>query len=113
MPFDVQISLQKLLTGLIVVIVPLSIVGLYLTSNADKNLEQTIGMQFRTVALANAATTVQFIGDRIIDVRAIAGDPTIVDAVKASERQYLGMGEDAIAARTQKVEGQWDTPNAD
>jgi hypothetical protein len=27
MPFDIQISLQKLLTGLIVVIVPLSIVG--------------------------------------------------------------------------------------
>ena len=113
MPFDVQISLQKLLTGLIIVIVPLSVVGLYLTSNADKNLEQTIGMQFRTVALTDAATTAQFIGDRIIDVSAIADDPAIVDAVKASDRQYLGMGEEAIAARVQKIEGQWDTPNAD
>jgi hypothetical protein len=97
MPFDVQISLQKLLTGLIIVIVPLSIAGLYLASKADKNLEQTIGMQFRTVALTDAATTAQFIGDRIIDVSAIAGDPAIVDAVKPSDRQYPGVDEEAIA----------------
>ena len=113
MPFDVQISLQKLLTGLIVVIVPLSIVGLYLTSNADKNLEQTVGMQFRTVAQTDAAATAQFIGDRVIDVSAIAGDTAIVDAVKASDRQYTGVGEEATAARLQRIEGQWDTPNAD
>ena len=114
MPFDVQISLQKLLTGLIVIIVPLSIVGLYLTSSADKNLEQTVGMQFRTVALTDAAATAQFIGDRIIDVSAIAGDTAIVDAVKASDRQYTGLGgEEATAARLQRIEGQWETPNAD
>jgi hypothetical protein len=40
MPYDIKISLQKLLTGLIVVIVPLSVVGLYLTSNADSNLQK-------------------------------------------------------------------------
>jgi hypothetical protein len=113
MPFDVQISLQKLLTGLIVVIVPLSIVGLYLTSNADKNLEQTVGMQFRMVALTDAAATAQFIGDRINDVSAIAGDIAIADLVKASDRQYTGVGEEATAARLQRIEGQWDTPNTD
>ena len=113
MPFDVQISLQKLLTGLIVVIVPLSIVGLYLTSNADKGLEQTIGMQFRTIALTDAAATSQFIGDRILDVSAIAGNPTIVDAVKAANHQYAGMSEEAITVRNQRIEGEWDTPNAD
>lgn len=113
MPFYVQISLQKLLTGLIIVIVPLSIVGLYLTSNADSNLQQSIGMHFRTMALTDAAATSQFISDRILDVSAIAVEPRIVDAVKAANRQYAGMGEDATAARIQKVEGQWDTPESD
>jgi hypothetical protein len=32
MPFDVKISSQKLLTALVGLIVPLTIVGLYLTS---------------------------------------------------------------------------------
>ena len=113
MPFDIQISLQKLLTGLIVVIVPLSVVGLYLTSDADSSLQQTVGMHFKTLAQTDAAATSQFIRDRIIDVSAIAGDPNILDAVKAANRQYGGMDEQAIAARIQKIEGQWDTPNAD
>jgi hypothetical protein len=113
MPFDIQISLQKLLTGLIVVIVPLSVVGLYLTANADSSLQQTVGMHFRTIALTDAAAASQFIRDRIIEVSAIAGEPNIVDAVKAANRQYGGIGEEAITARIQKIEGQWDTPNAD
>ena len=42
MPFDtleIRISLQKLLIGLILVNVPLSIVGLYMTSEAGTSLE--------------------------------------------------------------------------
>jgi len=113
MPFDIQISLQKLLTGLIVVIVPLSVVGLYLTSNADSSLQQTVGMHFRIVAQTDAAAASQFIRDRIIDVSAIAVDPNTVDVVRAANRQYGGMGEEAIAARMQKIEGQWATPNTD
>ncbi len=113
MPFDIQISLQKLLTGLIVVIVPLSVVGLYLTSNADSSLQQTVGMHFRIIAQTDAAAASQFIRDRIIDVSAIAGDPNIVDAVTAANRAYGGISEEAIAARIQKIEGQWATPNTD
>jgi hypothetical protein len=113
MPYDIQISLQKLLTGLIVVIVPLSVVGLYLTSNADSNLQQTVGMHFRTIAQTDSAATSQFVRDRIIDVSAIAGEPSIVDAVTAANRTYAGIGGEAITARIQKIEGQWDTPNAD
>ena len=113
MPFDIQISLQKLLTGLIVVIVPLSVVGLYLTSNTDSSLQQTVGMHFRIIAQTDAAVASQFIRDRIIDVSAIGGDPDIVDAVTAANRAYGGISEEAIAARIQKIEGQWATPNTD
>jgi hypothetical protein len=70
-------------------------------------------MHFRTIAQTDAAATSQFIRDRIIDVSAIAGDPNIVDAVTAANRTYAGMGEEAIAARMQKIEGQWATPNSD
>jgi hypothetical protein len=43
MPFDIQIPLQKPLRGLIWVIVPPSIVGLYLTSNSDSRLNRGLG----------------------------------------------------------------------
>ena len=111
MPFDVQISLQKLLSGLIVVIVPLSIVGLYLTSNSDTSLQQTVGAYFKTIAQADSALASQFINDRLVDVNAVAAETSIVDAITMANRSDEHMGDDAIAARIQKVERGWDTPD--
>ncbi len=95
MPFDIQISLQKFLTGLIVVIVPLSVVGLYLTSNADSSLQQTVGMHFRIIAQTDAAAASQFIRDRIIDVSAIAVDDR--GAVGYPKLRFPCEGYDVIA----------------
>ena len=60
MPFDtleIRISLQKLLIGLILVIVPLSLIGLYLTSEAGTSQEQTTGAHFRSIAQAAVSYT--------------------------------------------------------
>src|SRR5262249_34378695 len=43
-PLEIRISLQKLLTGLILIIVPLSVVGLYLTFESQTSLQGEIGM---------------------------------------------------------------------
>ena len=83
MPFDaleIRVSLQKLLIGLILVIVPLSFVGLYLTSESDTALEQTLGIHFRTIAQTEGAATAQFINDRTLDVAALAVNPASVEA---------------------------------
>src|SRR5260370_10694661 len=109
MPFDIQISLQKLLTGLVVVIVPLSVVGLYLTANADSSLQQTVGMHFRTIAQTDAAAASQFIRDRIVDVSSIAVEPNIVNAVTAAHRQYGGNTDQAITYPIQAHEAKEDT----
>ena len=60
MPFDtleIRISLQKLLIGLVLIIVPLSVVGLYLTSEAETSLKQTIGAHFRSIAQTEGTAT--------------------------------------------------------
>jgi hypothetical protein len=112
-PFDVQVSLQKLLTGLIVVIVPLSIVGLYLTSNSDTNLQQIVGASFKTIAQADSALASQFFSDRLGNVSAVAAERSIVEAIAAGNRYHEHMGEEATAVRIQKVEHEWDTPEGD
>src|SRR4029077_4308538 len=112
-PFDVQISLQKLLTGLIVVIVPLSMIGLYLTSNSDTNLQQNLGAHFRTIAQADSALAAQFFGDLLGNVNAIAADRGTADAIAAANRPYGHMSAAVIAGRIQDVQRAWDTPEAD
>lgn len=113
MPFDVQISLQRLLTALIVVIVPLTIVGLYLTSSSDTRLQQNVGAHFKTIAQADSALASQFFSDRLGSVRAITAERSIVDAITAADRSHERLGENAITARIQKVEQEWDTPRGD
>jgi len=116
MPFDtmeIRFSLQKLLIGLILVIVPLSVVGLYLTSEADTALEQTIGSHFRSIAQTEGTATSQFINDRVLDVAVLARNPAMVDAITAAQRSRQGLDDAAITARVEKIESTWETPQPD
>jgi hypothetical protein len=116
MPFDtleIRISLQKLLIGLILVIVPLSFVGLYLTSEADTSLEQTTGAHLKGMAQTQGATASQFINDRVLDVAALARSPVVVDAITAAQRSHKGLDDAVITARVGKIESTWETPQVD
>jgi hypothetical protein len=110
---DIKISLSRLLTGLIVVIVPLSVFGLYLTSNSDTNLRQAVGIHLKAFAQTDAVVTSQFISDRVVDVRALAEEPAVLDAIETANRSYEHMSNEVITARIEKVEQQWDTAAAD
>ena len=114
-PFDtleIRISFQKLLVGLILVIVPLSLVGLYLTSEADTSLEQTIGARFTSIAQTEGAVTSQFIYDRVLDATALAVNPAVVDAITAAKQSRKG--DDAvIMARVEQIDSAWKTPQVD
>jgi hypothetical protein len=116
MPFDtpeIRISLQKLLIGLILVIVPLSLFGLYLTSEADTSLKQTIGTHFRSIAQTESTATSQFINDRVLDAAALARNPAVVDAITAAQRSRKGLDDPIITARVAKIESTWGTPQVD
>jgi hypothetical protein len=113
MPFDaleIRVSLQKLLIGLILVIVPLSFVGLYLASKSDTSLEQTLGIHFRTIAQTEGTATAQFINDRTLDVAALAVNPVVRNATAEAKRSHKGLDDATIATRVGKIESAWDTP---
>jgi hypothetical protein len=116
MPFDtleIRISLQKLLIGLTLVIVPLSFVGLYLASQAEASLEETLGTHFRSIAQSEGMATSQFINDRVLDVAALASNPGVVDAITAAQQSRKGLDESALKARLGKIESTWETPQVD
>jgi hypothetical protein len=72
-----------LLTVLVLVIVPFSVVGLYLTHQSDKDLERTVGAHFEALAGAVAVETAHFITDRVMDLAVMAVEPSVIDAVTA------------------------------
>ena len=111
--FEIRLPLRKLLVGLLLTVVPISVLGLYSITEGREALERTIGHYFKTIAESTAAGTAHFITDRVVDVGVIAAQPAIIDAVIASNRSYQGMTDAAIAAKIEKIDKSWNTPAAD
>jgi hypothetical protein len=110
MPLDrleVRVSIQKVLLGLIIVIVPLSIIGLYLTTRTDTALNESIGTQFKTLAGLYGNEVSEFFHDRVSDVAMVAMDPVLVEEVLSADHAYQGQSESAIAAKIDEMGKTW------
>ena len=106
--FEVRISLQKLLIALLVVIVPLSAVGLYLTERSDKALDKSIGTDYGSMAELYGSQVAEFVRDRVADINTLASDPGIVNAVNAAAR-VSGGNEEAATQKLDKMIKEWNT----
>jgi hypothetical protein len=84
---EVRVSITKILLALIVIIVPLSIVGLILTARSDKALDNSIGNDFKTVADMYSNEVSQFVRDRVADVNILAAEPELIEAVSTADRK--------------------------
>ncbi len=113
MPLDrleVKVSIQRLLLGLTLVIVPLSILGLYLTERSDRSLDRATGQQFKTMADMFSREISVFFTDRVQDTRILAADSAVVDAVQAAGKAYQGLNDEAANKRVDELNRTWNTP---
>ena len=111
--FEFRIGFRKLLIGFLVTLVPVNLVALYAVSESARQLEDTVGNHFKTIAQTTAARITQFIHDRATQVAIMASDPPLIDAVVAANRSYQNMSDEAIARKIEQTEAIWPTPKAD
>ena len=111
--FEIRVSTQKLLVGLLLTAVPVCLAGLYSLTQSHKSLERSVGNQFKMIAESTAAATSQFIQDRVVEVAMITADPAILEAVTAGDRSYEGLPDATIAAKIEKIDKTWNTPASD
>lgn len=110
--FEVRVSIQKILLGLVLVIVPLSIVGLVLTTRSDTALDASIGGHLKMTAQMYSNNLSHELHDRVSAVKLIAADPGVVEAVTAANRTYQSKSEAAITDKIGSAEKTWQTPEA-
>ena len=111
--FEFRVAFRKLLIGLLVTVVPISLAALYAVSESARSLHQTIGSHYTTLAESTASQVTQFIHGQVIEVGLMAANPAVVDAVTAANRSYQGMSDAAISEKIQRAEDIWLTPRAD
>ena len=116
MPLDsleFRTSLQKVLVGLILILVPLTVFGFYVALQGDNHVRMTHGDHFRALTTSAAETTSEFLADCVKDVSLIANTPGPIEAVIAANRQYEHLADDAVRSRIADIEQNWEGSKTD
>src|SRR5260370_621688 len=109
---DLRISLQRLLTVLVLTIVPLSIVGFYVTDRGDNALGQTVGSHFKMIADSKAGQISQFINDVVIAMGGLAAAPVVGEEATSADQAYRATSSLSIDSRIQSRQKEWNTAQA-
>jgi hypothetical protein len=110
--FDVRISLQRLLVGLILSIVPLSILGFYITAHSEKALEVAVGSHFKIIADSKAGQIGQFVNDLVVVMGALASVPDVRAETGATKAAYGDAGGPSADGRIESMQKAWDGPQS-
>jgi hypothetical protein len=108
--FDLRVSLQRLLVGVILTIVPLSVFGLYITARSDKVLEFAVGNYFKIIAESKAGQIGQSVNDLVVAMGAMASAPVVREETAAADGTYRAASGSSIDSRIQRMQADWDTP---
>jgi hypothetical protein len=107
--FELRISFQRLLIGMLITVVPICVVALYAITKSDKELQRTIGTHFKIFAESTAREVSQFIHDRVVLVGTMATEPRVLEAIQAANTADQGLSDEAIAVRIKRIEESWNS----
>lgn len=110
--FDIRISLQRLLVGLILSIVPISILGFYITAYSEKALELAVGSHFKIIADSKAGQIGQFVNDLVVVMGALASVPAVREETGATEAAPRGANGSSVDGRIERMQKEWDGPQS-
>jgi len=116
MPLDsleLRASLQRVLSGLILILVPLTVFGFYVALQGDSQIRQMAGENIRSITRTSAEFTSEFIVGSVKDVSVIANNPSLVQAVISANHQYEHLSEDAIGSKLGAIELKWNSSESD
>lgn len=111
MPLDsveLRTLLQRVLIGLILILVPLTVFGFYVALQGDNQIRQMAGESIRSVTRSAAELTSQFVVGRLRDVSVIANNPSLEQAVLATNRQYERLSDDVVMSKLEATEQKWN-----
>ena len=106
----VRVPVKRLLIGLSLTVVPLSILGMYIVNRADSEIREVIGRNIETIAASSASRISNSVHDRVIQVGALAQMPAVLDAVTGANRASAGASDAVFQEKVNQIEKIWNTP---
>ncbi len=108
--FQFQISVKRLLLGLLLTFGPISILALYASSNLGRQSQQVHGEKLRDSAEAAAYRIRDRVRSKVVEAALTASDTAVLRIVRESNGQYGRVSDDEIQARLVARDKDWNTP---
>jgi len=110
---EIRIPFSKLVIGLTIALVPLSLIGLYAVSHAQSSLRDMVGGNYASLARSSAHQVSAYVHDRVVQVAMLARMPAVVQAVVEANAASAGMSETAFKEKVARTEQIWNSSQAD
>jgi hypothetical protein len=109
-PLVFRVSGRKLVVGLLLTVVPISLAALYAATMAGQATERATGRHLETVSRSVANEVRDRIEAKVIESALMASDAAVQEVVRASNRQYFRVQDDVIRERLLAKDKIWNTP---
>jgi len=111
--FELRISVRRLLIIMMITIVPVSVLGLFVSAQSENAQESEAGTYLKTIAEGLSTEISRFVHNRVVDIHKVAVEPIVIDTVVAANRGYQSLSEGVVTERISGIEKIWNTPAAD
>jgi hypothetical protein len=108
--FELRVPYYKLIIGMLVTIVPISLAALYSITQSTGELQRSIGNERSALARAIASEVALFIRSHVTEAGLSATDTAVLAVVRESNRVYENLSAQQISDRIEAIESVWNTP---
>ncbi len=108
--FEFHVSGKRLLIGLLVTAVPISLIAILASTRTGRNAQNSAGQNLRIISESIGAVVKERVRAKVIEAALISSDTAILDRVIASNQQYERRQDEEIKASIDKIEEAWNTP---
>ena len=101
---------KKLLIGLLLTVVPISLAAVYISSLVGERAERDAGQDLQTIAESVASHIRERVSAKVVEAALMASDTAVKEAVMESNRQYARMYEEKILELLTARDEEWSGP---
>lgn len=107
---EFHVTGRRLLTGLLLTVVPISVAAIYLSGTVGERAEQDAGRDLQTIAESVSSLVRERVDAKVVEAAMMASDAAVRSAVEESNRQYERVYEERIQQMLAKRDEKWSTP---
>lgn len=110
---ELRVPARRLLIGLAVTVVPISVLALYGSARAGVQAEELAGSHLQTIAQSVAMDAAAFVRAKVIEAALMASDSAVREAAVTANDSLRALSEDQRLARIKELDEKWNTPEGE